>query len=102
MKFKVGVSIAGVRPEISIALQVVEPILEKYGQEAVITSCMDGKHKRASAHYTGRAVDLRIWDITDKRKCVLDMQDALGKDFDVIMESDHIHLEFDPKMGANL
>lgn len=102
MKIKDGVSMSGVRPEIAIALQIVEPILNTYGQETVVTSCMEGRHKRASAHYSGRAVDLRIWDITNKDKCMEYMQDALGRDYDVIMESNHIHLEFDPKIGANL
>lgn len=102
MMIKEGVAIAGVRPEIIIALQIVEPILESYGQELVITSCMEGKHKRGSAHYTGRAVDLRIWNITDAEACVRVCKNKLGDNYDIILEGNHIHLEFDPKIGANL
>ena len=102
MKIKTGVSLNGVRPEVVLALIVVDPILQSYGQELVITSCMDGRHKRASAHYTGRAVDLRIWDLTNNKQAVDAMQEALGIDYDVILESNHIHLEYDPKQGANL
>lgn len=100
MKIKKGVSLAGMSPTLSIATQIVEPILAKYGQELVITSCMDGRHKRSSAHYTGMAIDLRIWDITDADRCVAEMQRHLGGNYDVIVEVDHIHLEFDPEQGA--
>ena len=100
MKIKEGVSIAGIRPEVLIGVMVADPILSEYGQETVITSCMDGKHKRASAHYTGRAVDLRIWDLITPKVCVQKISTALGEDFDVILEGNHIHLEFDPKQGA--
>lgn len=100
MKIKKGVALAGMSPTLAIATQIVEPILAKYGQELVITSCMDGKHKRSSAHYTGMAIDLRIWDITDADRCVEEMQYNLGKNYDVLLENDHIHLEFDPEQGA--
>lgn len=102
MKIKKGVRLAGIRPEIAIALQVVAPILLAHGQECVITSAMEGKYKRASAHYSGRAVDLRIWALTSPQECVQKLSEALGDDFDVLLEGNHIHMEFDPKMGANL
>ena len=98
---KSGVAIHGLRPEVVLALLIVTPILGTYEQEMVITSALDGKHKRSSAHYTGRAVDLRIWTLTDQKQCVADMQKALGTDYDVVLEENHIHLEFDPKKGAN-
>lgn len=66
--------------------------------DIVITSGTDGTHKRNSLHYRGRALDLRtktlgddkyLWAETVKRR--------LGKGYDVILESDHLHVEWDPK-----
>ena len=102
MKIKDGVACAGIQPEIVLALIVVEPILEAHKQELVVTSALDGKHKRGSAHYTGRAVDLRTWDLVMGEECVKKMQSALGVGYDVVLEHNHIHMEFDPKTGANL
>lgn len=102
MKIKKGVSISGIGPEISLGIHIVESILNKYGQELVITSCMEGKHKRGSAHYRGDAVDLRIWTLINAEECIKECREALGDDFDIILEGNHIHLEFDPKLGANL
>ena len=96
MKIKDGVEIEPT-VAIPIALQVVEPILKKHGQELVITSMLDGSHKINSKHYEGLAVDLRIWDIRHPASCVSKMKNALGSNYDVILEIDHIHLEFDPK-----
>ena len=96
MKIKKGVKLpAGVA--IGIALQIIDPILREHNQELVLTSYLDGKHSKGSLHYVGLAIDLRTWDITTPRDCVREMQKALGEDFDVILERDHIHLEYQPK-----
>ena len=63
--------------------------------EMVVTSVRDGKHKEHSLHYVGQAVDLRTRDFTDMWAHYL--RNALGKDWDVVVESDHIHVEYDPK-----
>ena len=96
MKIKEGV-ILSESSAIPIALQIIEPILKKHGQELVITSMMDGQHMTGSKHYEGQAVDLRIWDLHHKDSCVSKMRTALGENYDVVLESDHIHLEYDPK-----
>lgn len=97
MQIKEGVKLLGIQPQTLLGAIVADSILPQYGQEAIITSAVDGKHKRSSAHYTGRAVDLRIWDLDDAEFAVLALQKALGSEYDVILESNHIHLEFDPK-----
>jgi len=96
---KKGVSLAGVRPEITIALHVAASILIDLGYDTVVTSVCDGKHGRASLHYIGCAVDIRTRHIPeDQRQKVRDMiAEALGAEFDVILESTHIHIEFQPK-----
>lgn len=98
MKIKQGVSIKGLRPEMLLGIYIVDPIIESYGQEAVITSCTDGKHKKGSRHYIGLASDFRTWTLDSPEKCVRAMQEALGNEFDVILETDHIHIEYDPEV----
>lgn len=96
MKIKNGVMIHPFAA-MPIALQIVEPILKEHGQELIITSMMDGEHSDMSLHYTGLAVDLRIWDIQNPHLCVDKMQKALGDNYDVVLEDTHIHMEFDPE-----
>jgi len=71
-----------------------------YGQyDCVITSASDGKHGPNSLHYSGQALDLRTRHIHGQGlQLVVDkLREALGSQFDVVLESDHIHLEFDPR-----
>lgn len=97
MKFKhdVTYSIPGV---VKIML-VAEDVYDDFGQEAVVTSLMDGKHKHNSKHYTGEAVDLRTFYFSteEKEEVANILSDELGSDYDVVLESDHIHCEYDPK-----
>jgi len=98
MEIKAGVRVLGVRPEIVLALMVMREIYTTHGQFAafVVTSVVEGVHKRASLHYTGCAVDLRL-PTADAAQIVASGKAALGDDFDVVIEADHLHLEFQPK-----
>lgn len=96
MKIKDGVSIRGLQPQMVLAAVIAEPILNKYDQECVITSGTDGTHSKGSRHYVGLAIDVRTWTLSNKQQCVKDLQDALSGEFDVVLESDHIHIEYDP------
>lgn len=51
---------------------------------------------RRSWHWYGCAVDLRIWGLDDPAVAARRLAAALGDDYDVVLESDHIHVEFDP------
>lgn len=99
MRLKPGVSIAGLRPELAIALHIAEAVYEDHGSELVITAGTDGTHSPGSLHYVGLAVDLRTTNVPSGRldSIVNGLRDALGAEFDVVKESDHIHLEFQPK-----
>ena len=97
---KGGVNIAGIRPEITMALHVAASVLVDNGYDTVVTSVCDGKHSRGSLHYIGCACDLRTRHIPkDQRQSMRDMiAEALGAQFDVVLEeSSHIHIEFQPK-----
>lgn len=82
------------------AISVAASAYGAHGVELVVTSLRDGRHMQGSLHYSGNAVDLRRWDIDAKQvtsQVVAQIRSQLGSDYDVILESDHIHIEFDPK-----
>ena len=106
LRFKEGVSIRGLRDETVLAVVCAYSIFSDYGLDCVVTSGVDGQHSWGSLHYRGDAFDLRIKHITDlegKRdgskidEIVEVLSDALTDDFDVVLEEDHIHVEFQPK-----
>jgi hypothetical protein len=78
------------------------PMLEK--GTVWITSANDSKHMAGSLHFNNRAFDIRIKNIIAgmafplaARGWAERMQVALGDDYDVVLEDDHIHVEYDPK-----
>jgi hypothetical protein len=67
-----------------------------------VTSANDSTHGVGSLHYKNRAFDIRTKNIDGDEKVkaqewVARMKLALGNDYDIIFERDHIHCEFDPK-----
>ena len=96
---KSGVDIRGIGPEILLAIQEAREVYRAYGAEFTITSALDGNHMEGSKHYEGQAVDIRIWDIPPglRAEAAEAINRALGPQYDVVLERDHIHLEFDPK-----
>lgn len=101
MKLKEGINPAGVRPELLLALLVADRIYTKRGQRLVVTSLNDGTHGLTSLHYAGCAADLRTKYFTpeEARDTVDELKTDLGNgpDYDVVLESDHIHVEWQPK-----
>jgi hypothetical protein len=68
-----------------------------------ITSANDSNHDATSLHFTNRAFDIRVKNIIgdvkkEARLWAEKMQIALGDDYDVILEKDHIHVEYQPKV----
>jgi hypothetical protein len=103
LSLKHDVRIHGLGTEILLGIMIVKSVMDLHGIETVITSAIDGKHSRGSLHYTGDAVDIRISNIPkDKRGMIRDqIKIALGSDFDFILESNHYHMEFQPKVSYN-
>lgn len=93
---KPGVRCFGVRPEVVLALHIAQHIYEAFDFDFVVTSLVEGTHTRASLHYTGCAADLRL-PPSRAVEVVAALQSALGDDFDVVLEGDHVHMEFQPK-----
>lgn len=98
IKIKPGVRLTGLRPEVLLGVQAADSVYAKYGLDCVITSAVDGIHSKGSLHYTGQAVDLRTRDSGAKiNEIVRDIKEALAENYDVVLEKDHLHLEFQPK-----
>jgi len=99
MRFKAGVSVVGLQPQIALALSVAESVYEDYDTELVVTSCNDGQHSYSSLHWSGNAADIRTKSLPKElwHSVHSQLQEALGRDYDVVLESDHIHVEYQPK-----
>jgi hypothetical protein len=97
LKLKSGVNLDGVSWRMFWAAIVAESIFSKYGATLTITSANDSKHMATSKHYSGEALDFRTWEIQGREPTIaLALREKLGEDYDVVIESDHIHVEYDP------
>lgn len=97
MKLKQGVSLLGLTPQSCVGILVAYSIFREEGYDAVVTSGSEGSHKAKSKHYIGNAFDLRIGMVdADKRPPLVAKLAAALPGFDVILEADHIHVEWDP------
>ncbi len=70
----------------------------KFNQVCVITSAVDGVHSEKSLHKKGRAVDYRTWYFEDDQleHLVKEIRKNLPSGYDVVLEQDHLHIEYDP------
>jgi len=70
-----------------------------FGIGIVITCGIEGLHSENSKHPKGDAVDIRIWHYTKKqtKQLVETIKKEIDKNYDIVLEKDHIHLEYDPK-----
>lgn len=96
---KKGVKAKGLQPEILLAILVAKDVYHKLNVELIITSLLDGKHMANSLHYEGLAVDLRTRNMSkdDRPIATARLKKALGNEYDVVLEKDHIHVEYDPE-----
>ena len=84
-------------PEIILAEQKVRVVYQRNGYVCVVTCGIEGLHSDASLHPQGKALDFRIWGVKDVDALRDEIKAELGKDYDVINEGTHIHVEYDPK-----
>ena len=96
MLIKAGVDISRLERMTRSGLRIVAGILAGYGEELVITSTYEGSHGAGSLHYANQAFDIRMPD-KETTALSLELMTVLGSDFDVVIERDHIHIEYDPK-----
>ena len=98
MKLKPEVNPSALRPELLLALVIAERIFQEFNYDFVVTSLNDSIHSDTSLHYAGAAVDLRTRHMKDDKHIVTEkIRSSLTKDYDVILELDHIHIEYQPR-----
>ena len=100
IKFKKGTRIAGVRTELILAILVAEGVYDEYDTDLVLTSVNDGRHSYTSLHYSGSAIDIRTRELPGANNIQAvgkAIRQGLSDEYDVVVESDHIHIEYQPK-----
>ena len=95
--------VRGIQPETILAMQIVGSIYTKVtkGDDMVVTSAgeIGDFRKKGSKHLSGMAFDIRTRGLSDETIHLIARlaRAALGDDYDVVVESNHIHVEFDPE-----
>lgn len=99
LSLKTGVLIEGLCVEMALGAMIVHSVFQHYGFDTVITSVKDGNHMPGSLHPSGRACDFRTRHIPPgKLDEIIDtVNSALSSEFDVVKESNHLHVEYDVK-----
>ena len=100
MRIKPGANLDGISTAMLHACAVIDEIYIRIAKhEVTITSVKDGKHMHQSKHDDGNAGDFRKRDISpnDYILILAEVKRKLGKDYDVIDETTHMHIEYDPK-----
>lgn len=97
--FKNGVSVVGIKEETIILIAILNCYFYlRIGKPLVITSCTDGKHMKNSKHYSGYAIDIRTYHLSAQEINNLKswFECNHGVKYDMVVEKDHIHVEYDP------
>ena len=97
---KQGVELAGLSPQICMAAFIVHLLALGHSNDGkvVITSGSDSHHSSKSKHYRGDALDFRTRNLEGNLEALREeISTALGRDFDVLLERDHLHVEYDPR-----
>jgi len=102
MNLKQGAN--GIRAELGNLQYEMRAAYSSYGKRMrylggvpEITSGREGSHGDSSYHYVGYALDFSIegLSLSDQRLLITNMGDDLGELYDIVLESDHVHVEFD-------
>ncbi len=96
MYIRPGVDISMLNPEIRRTLKPVSVILNKERVLFAVSSTYEGNHPPHLKHYGHDAYDVSLSNIVGHlpQSCI---KQKLGPDFDVVFESNLIHIEYDPK-----
>ncbi len=103
MKYQPGIDERNLAPELRHALGFLDAVFLTFaGRELVVTALRDSHAGRVSLHHEGKAVDCRTRDLSQNvarmiRHFLREHLDPRG--FDTVLETDHLHVEYDPKPG---
>lgn len=100
MYIKNGVSLKLLCGMMCVAIICADDYCKSIGIDLVITSGNDGVHMTNSLHYVGKAIDIRTNTMTNEQMttCISYLRERLDYCFDIILESDHIHIEYDENL----
>lgn len=98
IRIKPGVKLAGLKLEMQAALDITELIYHQHGQTLVITEAIR-PHDKKSKHSKGLAFDIRtrFFEPEEIQEVHYKLHNLLKHHYDVILERDHIHIEWEPK-----
>jgi len=96
LQLKEGVVMHG-NKYLNAIIQAVQIVFARSLTNVVVTSGDDGTHGPNSYHKKHRALDIRFWDIPpeNRRRVAEEIRALLPDYYDVVMESDHYHIEAD-------
>lgn len=100
MRLALNVRMQGIRPELLLGPMVASGLCIERGVKLVVTAILNGPHMKNSLHYSGAAVDFTIDQVVGRKRFVVTLRERLGNSYDVIDESTHIHIEYQPHHGA--
>lgn len=96
MKNPNKVDTSKLRKEIRQALFACEMLWTRFGMEFELYHTFDGKHMEGSLHFKNRAFDGSL-PTQSEAECIEALRVFLGPEYDVVVEVDHLHAEWDPK-----
>ena len=102
IKVKTGVDVRGLHLKMWEAVYLILPIFKRHKTALVITSALDGEHSHGSLHYVGLAIDIRKRDLDFATDVFYEILKALPDGYDVVNESTHFHIEWQPKDRSEL
>ena len=101
LRLKPGVRL---HPSYAIATLLVAAADVFRPADLTITSGIDGKHMEGSLHGKGLALDFSTHHLPlgEKDRVVTELRQALGPDYDILLEllgepNEHLHVEYQPK-----
>ncbi len=103
LQLKPGVRLTGLSPQMVLAALIVGGVYERHTTLCTITSGNDSAHGANSLHYRGNALDFRTKNyVGNKGALAFEIKEALGENYDVVLESlgtdnEHLHVEYQPK-----
>lgn len=97
MWVKNGISFEKLQACMFAAIIVANEFCKENEKACMITSGNDGQHMANSLHYIGRALDFRTREMDEalQFKFVQYMRERLDTCYDIVLEKDHLHVEYD-------
>lgn len=99
VQFKDGVPVSTLKSVMRMYMYILGYIhFTSFNKYMVVTSTTDGKHGRNSLHYKGLAIDIRTKDksAVQVNQFVNFVKFHFDRTLDIVLEKDHIHVEYDP------